>query len=84
MWLIVGQLPIKAGEMFPSHSEILAEAINKTIFSFNTVVTLIVFIYKISRFKNPDVSKIAFSTMDLFYKRIVLYNRIIFYDRTIS
>ena len=78
MWLIVGQLPIKAGKMLPSHSEILAEAINKTIFSSNTVVTFIVFIHKISRFKNPDVLKIAFSTMDLLYKRIVLYNRIIF------
>ena len=27
----------------PSHSQILAEAINKTIFSSNTVVTFIVF-----------------------------------------
>ena len=30
----------------------------------------------------PDVLKLAFSTMDLFYKRIVLYNTIIFYNRT--
>ena len=32
----------------------------------------------------PDVLKIAFSTMDLLYNRIVLYNRIILYNRTIS
>ena len=32
----------------------------------------------------PDVLKIAFSTMDLLYNRIVLYNRIIIYNRTIS
>ena len=32
----------------------------------------------------PDVLKIAFSTMDLLYNRIVLYNRIILYSRTIS
>ena len=32
----------------------------------------------------PDVLKIAFSTMDLLYNRIVLYNRIILYNRAIS
>ena len=32
----------------------------------------------------PDVLKIAFSTLDLLYNRIVLYNRIILYNRTIS
>ena len=32
----------------------------------------------------PDVLKIAFSTMDLLYNRIVLYNRIIIYNITIS
>ena len=32
----------------------------------------------------PDVLKIAFSTMDLLYNRIVLYNKIILYNRTIS
>ena len=32
----------------------------------------------------PDVLKIAFSTMDLLYNRIVLYNRIILYNGTIS
>ena len=31
----------------------------------------------------PDVLKIAFSTMDLLYNRIVLDNRIILYNRTI-
>ena len=32
----------------------------------------------------PDVLKIALSTMDLLYNKIVLYNRIILYSRTIS
>ena len=32
----------------------------------------------------PDVLKIAFSTMDLLYNRIVLYNRIIIYNRATS
>ena len=32
----------------------------------------------------PDVLKIAFSTMDLLYNRMVLYNRIILYNGTIS
>ena len=32
----------------------------------------------------PDVLKIAFSTMDLLYNRIVLYNRTIRYNRAIS
>ena len=32
----------------------------------------------------PDVLKIALSTMDLLYNKIVLYNRKILYSRTIS
>ena len=32
----------------------------------------------------PEVLKIAFSTMDVLYSRIVLYKRIILYNRTIS
>ena len=32
----------------------------------------------------PDISKIALSTMDLLYNKIILYNRIILYSRTIS
>ena len=43
VWLIAGQLPIKAGWWdAPSRSGILAEVINKTIFSSNAVVTFIV------------------------------------------
>ena len=37
----------------------------------------------IFRFLIPDVLKLAFSTMDLLYDRIVLYNRIILYNRRI-
>ena len=88
------------GDMLPSHSRILAEAINKTIFSSNTVATFMMFndcfvihifiqnsfqsISVIFCFLVPDILKIAFSTMDLLYNRIVLYNRIILYNRTIS
>ena len=32
----------------------------------------------------PDLLKIAFSTMDLLYNKIVFYNRIILCNRTIS
>ena len=66
--------------MLPLRSRILAEAINKTIFSSHTVVMFIVFndcfmicIFTQNSFQRisvifcllvPDVLKIAFSTMD--------------------
>ena len=40
----MGNCPYKQdGEMLPMRSRILAEALNKTIFSSNTVVTFVVF-----------------------------------------
>ena len=50
------------------------------IFTQNTFQSISV----IFCFLVPDVLKIAFSTMDLLYNRIVIYNRIILYNRTIS
>ena len=65
---------------------VLAEAINKNIFPSDTAVTFIVkwFCLIICIFHKivfcllvvPDVLKIAFSTIDLFYNGIALYNRI--------
>ena len=89
VWLIVGQLPIKA-HMLPSRSLILAEPINKTIFPSNTVATFIafndsvswfLFLHKIVfivflLFTLSDVLKIAFSTinrMDSFIFTIEYY-----------
>ena len=44
MWLIFGQLPVKAGWWDAAIAlRILAETINKTIFPSNTAVTFIVF-----------------------------------------
>ena len=44
MWLIFGQLPVKAGWWDAALAlRILAETINKTIFPSNTAVTFIVF-----------------------------------------
>ena len=65
--------------MLLSRSGILPEGLDKTIFSSDTVVTLLCFqrISVIFCLLVPDVLKIAFSTMDLLYNRIVLYNRTI-------
>ena len=73
---------------------VLAEAINKNIFPSDTAVTFIVkwFCLIICIFHKivfcllvvPDVLKIAFSTIDLFYNGIALYNRIMLSNRIIT